>query len=153
EARSRVELRDTDPLSFRPLHARTTIPLVWMPWQRHMLQPFLLQPELPESELLELAEYAMSFVKRNDYDLLDTLLDINHTIFKEYQYLQGSTTVFTTPFEVYANRRGVCQDFTNLMICLSRLLGVPARYVCGYIYCGPKDERQAMSEAWHAWVQ
>ena len=49
-----------------------------------------------------LAEYAMSFVKRNDYDLLDTLLDINHTIHKEYAYKQGSTTVFTTPFEVYA---------------------------------------------------
>src|SRR4029079_14331378 len=136
EARSRVELRDTDPLSFRPLHARTTIPLVWMPWQRHMLQPFLLQPELPESELLELIEYAMSFVERNDYDLLDTLLDINSTIFKEYKYRQGGTTAVTTPFAVSDNRYGVCQDFTNLFICLARFLGVPARYVCGYIYTG-----------------
>ncbi len=153
EARSRVELLDTDPLNFRPLRARSTIPLVWMPWQRHMLQPFLLPPELPETELMELTEYAMSFVERNDYDLIDTLLDINWTIFKEYRYQQGSTTVFTTPFEVYANRRGVCQDFTNLFICLARLLGVPARYVCGYIYTGPKAANQRQGEASHAWVQ
>jgi transglutaminase-like putative cysteine protease/predicted glutamine amidotransferase len=153
EAKSVVEVLDTDPLGFGPLKVSSTIPLVWMPWQRQVLDPFLLPPELPETELAELAEYAMSFVKRNDYDLLDTLLDINHTIFQEYAYTQGATTVFTTPFEVYVNRRGVCQDFTNLMICLARLLGVPARYVCGYIYTGPKALNQAQSEASHAWVQ
>ena len=153
EAKSTVEVLDVNPLGLGGLKVKSTIPLVWMPWQRQVLDPFLLPVELPETELAELAEYAMSFVKRNDYDLLDTLLDINHSIFKEYQYLQGSTTVFTTPFEVYSNRRGVCQDFTNLMICLSRLLGVPARYVCGYIYTGPKAVNQAQSEASHAWVQ
>jgi transglutaminase-like putative cysteine protease/predicted glutamine amidotransferase len=153
EARSQLELLDTDPLSFRPLRARSTIPLVWMPWQRQILQPFLLPPELPESELAELSEYAMSFVERNDYDLLDTLLDLNASIFDEYEYRQGETNVFTTAFDVYANRRGVCQDFTNLFICLTRLLGVPSRYVCGYIYTGPKHENQRQSEASHAWVQ
>ncbi|MBI5513018.1 MAG: class II glutamine amidotransferase [Deltaproteobacteria bacterium] len=153
ESRARVELLDTDPLSFRPLHERSQIPLVWMPWQRHMLQPYLLPPELPDTELVELTEYAMSFVERNDYDLLDTLLDINSTIFKEYAYRQGTTNLFTTPFDVYVNRRGVCQDFTNLFICLARLLGVPARYTCGYLYTGPKNPNQVQSEASHAWVQ
>ncbi|KYF54173.1 hypothetical protein BE08_13355 [Sorangium cellulosum] len=153
ESRSRVELLDTDPLSFRPLRARSTIPLVWMPWQRQILQPFLLPPELAESELAELSEYAMTFVERNDYDLLDTLLDLNASIYEEYEYKQGSTNVLTTAFDVYANRRGVCQDFTNLFICLTRLLGVPSRYVCGYIYTGPKHENHRQSEASHAWVQ
>ncbi|WP_433929375.1 class II glutamine amidotransferase [Sorangium cellulosum] len=153
ESRSQVELLDTDPLSFRPLRARSTIPLVWMPWQRQILQPFLLPPELAESELAELSEYAMSFVERNDYDLLDTLLDLNASIFQEYEYKQGATNLSTTAFDVYANRRGVCQDFTNLFICLTRLLGVPSRYVCGYIYTGPKHENQRQSEASHAWVQ
>ncbi len=153
EARSTVLLLDVDPLGFGPLRVSSTIPLVWMPWQRQVLDPFLLPQELPETELAELAEYAMSFVKRNEYDLLDTLLDINQTIHKEYAYLQNSTTLSTTPFEVYVNRRGVCQDFTNLMICLARLLGVPARYVCGYIYSGPKATNTVQSEASHAWVQ
>jgi transglutaminase-like putative cysteine protease/predicted glutamine amidotransferase len=156
EARSRVEVLDVDPLDFRPLRSRSTIPLVWMPWQRQVLQPFLLPPELPETELAELVEYAMSFVRRNDNDVLDTLLDINTTIFKDYAYRQGETTVMTTPFEVYVNRRGVCQDFTNLFICLARLLGVPARYTCGYIYTGGSQRRmgnRVQSEASHAWVQ
>ena len=157
ESRSTVEVLDIDPLGYEPLRVRSTIPLVWMPWQRQILDPYLLPFELPETELAELGEYAMSFVKRNDYDLLDTLLDINHTIYREYAYQQGATTVLTSAFDVYCNRRGVCQDFTNLMICLARLLGVPARYVCGYIYTGPKSTdvpaNQRQGEASHAWVQ
>lgn len=153
ESHSLVVALDTDPFEFRPLHARTTIPLNWMPWQRHMLQPYLLPPELPESQLVELHEYAMSFVERNDYDLVDSLIDMNQSIFRDYTYKQGATTVYTTPFEVYATRRGVCQDFTNLFICLSRLLGIPARYVCGYLYTGPKHQNRAMAEATHAWAQ
>jgi transglutaminase-like putative cysteine protease/predicted glutamine amidotransferase len=153
ESHAVVQLLDTDPLAFRPLRTRSSIPLVWMPWQRQILQPFLLPPELPESELNELLDYAMSFVKRNDSDLLETLLDINTSIYREYAYRQGTTTVSTTPFEVYVNRFGVCQDFTNLFICLARLLGVPARYVCGYVYTGPKHENHVQSEASHAWVQ
>lgn len=153
ESRSVVEVLDIDPLGFGPLRVKSTIPLVWMPWQRQVLDPYLLPPELPETELAELAEYAMSFVKRNDNDLLDTLLDINDTIYREYTYSQGTTNLQTTAFDVYVNRRGVCQDFTNVMSCLARLLGVPSRYVCGYIYTGPKHENVRQSEASHAWVQ
>ncbi|MBK7395121.1 MAG: class II glutamine amidotransferase [Myxococcales bacterium] len=153
EGRSRVELLDVEPFPGGLRHPRTTIPLVWMPWQRHMLQPFLLPPELPESELRELTEYANSFVERNDYDVVDTLLDLNNSIFREYAYRQGTTNLQTTPFDVYVNRRGVCQDFANLFICLARLLGVPARYACGYVYTGPKGENHVQSEASHAWVQ
>ena len=153
EARSRVAVLDRDPLSYRPRRERTTIPLVWMPWQRQVLQPFLLPEELPQSELEELIEYAMSFVKRNDFDLLDTLLDMNESIHREYRYVQGATNLLTTPFETYVNRQGVCQDFTNLFMCLARLLSIPARYVCGYLYTGPKAENVAQGEASHAWAQ
>lgn len=153
EARSVVELLDTDPLEFKPLHARRAIPLVWMPWQREMMAPYLLPPELPETQLQELADYAMTFVERNDYDLIGTVLDMNRSIFREYKYVQGATSVATTAFQVYVERRGVCQDFTNLFICLARLLGVPARYSCGYVYTGPKADNTAQSEASHAWVE
>ena len=153
EAQSDVEVLDVDPLDFRPRRVRSTLPLVWMPWQRQILQPFLLPPELPESELDELTEYAMSFARRNDLELLDTLVDLNSTLYTDYQYKQGSTGVHTTAFDVYANRRGVCQDFTNLFICLARLIGVPARYVCGYLHTGAKTGNARMAEASHAWVQ
>src|SRR5262245_23159571 len=91
EARSTIEVLDVDPLGFGPLHVSSSIPLVWMPWQRQVLDPFLLPPELPESELADLAEYGMRFVKRNEYDLLATLLDINDTIHREFAYQQGTT--------------------------------------------------------------
>lgn len=152
-AHSDVEVLDVEPLDFRPARLRLTIPLVWMPWQQEILQPFLLPPELPESQLTELTEYAMSFARRNDYELLDTLLDLNATIFSEYRYQQGSTSNTTSPFDVYTERRGVCQDFANLFICLARLLGVPARYVCGYVFTGSKAEHHRMADASHAWVQ
>jgi transglutaminase-like putative cysteine protease/predicted glutamine amidotransferase len=158
-ARSRVLCRETDPLAFDDRHVRGSIPLVWMPWQRKMLEPYLQPPELPETELVELIDYGMRFVKRNDGNVVDTLVDLNDAIHREYKYAQGTTTLATTPFEVYATRRGVCQDFSNLMICLARLMGVPARYVCGYVVplrasgepsqSGPPGQPQAS----HAWVQ
>jgi len=153
DASSRVELLDVDPFSFRFLRVGSSIPLVWMPWQQQLLNPFLLPPELPESELIELTSYAMTFVERNDYDLLDTLMDLNATLFREYRYMPGVTTLATTAFTVYQQRSGVCQDFANLFICIARLLGVPARYACGYVYAGPANPNQRMAEASHAWVQ
>lgn len=140
----------------RDLHSpsrRSSIPLVWMPWQRQMMMPYLLPHELPETQLRELFDYTMSFVERQDYDLAETLLDINRTIFRDYAYVQGSTTVETTPFDVYTTRRGVCQDFANLLICMARLIGVPARYRVGYIHTGADYENKLQSDASHAWAE
>ncbi len=152
-ARSRVHALDADPLGFDLRHVRTSVPLVWMPWQRTMLDPYLHPPELPESQLAELHDYAMRFVARNDGDVAGTVLDLNDAIHREYAYAQGTTTLETDAFDVYARRRGVCQDFANLFICLARLMGIPARYVCGYVFTGPSAENTRQSEASHAWVQ
>ncbi|MFZ1862755.1 MAG: class II glutamine amidotransferase [Polyangiales bacterium] len=129
------------------------IPLVWMPWQRQMMNPFLLPPELPETELRELSGFAMSFAARREYDLLETLIDLNETIHRDFQYVSGATKLETSPFDVYTQRRGVCQDFANLFICLARLLGVPARYRVGYIHTGSTYHNQIQSEASHAWAE
>lgn len=153
ETRSTIRLRGPMPGDIRSPHRRDQIPLVWMPWQRQMMLPYLLPVELPETQLLELSEFGMSFVERNDYDLVETLLDLNGSIYRDFAYVSGSTNVETTPFDVYAQRRGVCQDFANLMICLARLLNVPARYRSGYIYTGANHENQIQSEASHAWVE
>lgn len=134
-------------------HQPRTMPLIWMPWDRIMMHAYLQPPELPESQLFDLAEYAMSFVKRNHNDVLDVIEDINRTIFREYAYAPGLTTLFTSPYEVYVNRRGVCQDFTQLFICLARLLNIPARYRMGYIYTGGDYENKIQSDASHAWVE
>lgn len=151
DARSRVRLRPPNWL-LSPTR-RATIPLVWMPWQRQMMVPYLLPPELPEAQLRELTEFAMSFVERQDYDLDATLDDMNRTIHRDFTYVSGATSIETTPFDVYVSRRGVCQDFANLFICLARLLNIPARYRVGYIYTGGDYENKQQSDASHAWVE
>ncbi|NNE18600.1 MAG: transglutaminase, partial [Myxococcales bacterium] len=131
----------------------TRIPLVWMPWQRQMMNPFLLPPELPETELRELSGFGMSFAARRSFDLLETLIDLNEALHRDFKYIPGATTLETSPFDVFQERRGVCQDFANLFICLARLLGVPARYRVGYIHTGAAYHNQIQSEASHAWAE
>ncbi len=141
------------PKNLDLLHQPRTMPLIWMPWDRIMMQAYLQAPELPEAELFALAEYAMSFVGKNNHDVFEVLKDINETIYREFTYASGSTTLFTTPYEVFIHRRGVCQDFANLFICLARLLGVAARYRVGYIYTGGNYANKIQSDASHAWVE
>ena len=153
EATSRVKVYATPPDDHGLSRRRTSFPLIWMPWQRQMMTPYLLPPELPESQLIELTEYAMSFVDRNDSHLLQTIEDINLSIYRDYKYVPGVTSLNTTPFEVYTSRQGVCQDFANLFICLARLLSIPARYRMGYIYTGESYENKIQSDASHAWAE
>jgi transglutaminase-like putative cysteine protease/predicted glutamine amidotransferase len=153
ECVSRVKIYAKPPIDLNASVRRSVIPLVWMPWQRQMLLPYRQPPELPETQLRELTQYAMSFVERNDCHPMKTLKDMNLTIYKDYSYYPGSTSLNTTPFEVYSSRRGVCQDFANLLICLARLLNIPARYRMGYIYTGTNYANKIQSDASHAWAE
>jgi len=152
DSKSVVCVQDV-PLRTDFLHQPRTMPLIWMPWDRIMMQTFLQPPELPESELFELAEFAMSFVKQSHDDVFAVLENINHTIYKDFTYLPGFSSIATTPYEVFVSRKGVCQDFANLFICLARLLNIPARYRVGYLYTEGTYENQAQSEATHAWAE
>jgi transglutaminase-like putative cysteine protease len=152
-AESQVEIYDVDPFAFASVPIRPAFPLVWLPGERLMLTPYLLPVELPETQLLELTQYAMEFVERNNRDLMETLFAINLAIHRDYTYAPGTTTVFTTPYDVFVTRKGVCQDFTNLFACMARLLGVPARYVCGYIHTGNNGANRVGCDASHAWIE
>lgn len=153
KCQSRVKVFATPPDDHSLSQRQSNIPLVWMPWARQMMTPYLLPEELPETQLRELTDYAMSFVERNGYHLTETLKDMNSSIYRDYKYVSGSTALGTTPFEVYTNRQGVCQDFANLLICLARLLSIPARYRMGYIYTGASYDNKIQSDASHAWVE
>lgn len=107
---------------------------------------------LYESPLVKLdsafARYALdSFAPRRP--LLEAALDLQGRIFKEFKYDQRATTVTTPVEEVLRTRQGVCQDFAHFMIACLRSLGLPARYVSGYLRSG-KDSIGA--EASHAWA-
>jgi transglutaminase-like putative cysteine protease len=66
-------------------------------------------------------------------------------------YKQGVTTAASPISEILEHRSGVCQDFTHLMIGLSRALGVPARYVSGLVH--PDRERYRGFTQTHAWCE
>jgi transglutaminase-like putative cysteine protease len=89
-----------------------------------------------------------------DRPLLAGAIDLMHRIHADFTYEAGSTEVNTPVLEVLRERRGVCQDFAHLMIACLRALGLPARYVSGYLLTEPAagTERLLGADASHAWV-
>lgn len=75
-----------------------------------------------------------------------------HHVYREWAYAPNTTTAHTHMSEVMRTRRGVCQDFAHVMIGICRSLGIPARYVSGYLYNGP-DSHLRGSQASHAWCE
>jgi transglutaminase-like putative cysteine protease len=72
-------------------------------------------------------------------------------IYRTFEYRKGITTVETTPDEIWKLKSGVCQDFAHILLVMLRQLGIPARYVSGYI-C-PKKNGMRGEGATHAWVE
>ncbi len=66
----------------------------------------------------------------------------------------GLTTVETTAAEAYAHRGGVCQDQAHIFIAAARSLGIPARYVHGYLRDAQRPDSDHDPHAWvEAWVE
>jgi transglutaminase-like putative cysteine protease len=86
--------------------------------------------------------------------LLEAVRDLTRRIHAEFIYDTESTDVSTPVAEVLRRRRGVCQDFAHLQIAGLRLLGLPARYVSGYLLTRPPPGRPKLvgADASHAWV-
>ena len=76
-------------------------------------------------------------------------------IHKDFVYDPKATTVDTTPREAFKLKRGVCQDFTHVMITALRSLGIPSGYVSGFLRTipPPGKERLEGADAMHAWVR
>ena len=75
-------------------------------------------------------------------------------LLRNLKYEQGATGVRTSADEAWQEKRGVCQDFSHLACVLLRSLGVPARYVSGYLHPEPDAEiGQAVVGQSHAWVE
>ena len=73
-------------------------------------------------------------------------------------YERGSTYVGVDVDEVYASRAGVCQDFAHLAVSLCRAVGIPARYVSGYLFTederiGAESDHEVVDVQTHAWFE
>jgi transglutaminase-like putative cysteine protease len=82
------------------------------------------------------------------------LKEVSAVIFEQFVYDPSATHVHTTVNEMLQLKRGVCQDFTHLLISLCRSKGIPARYVSGYHFVGDLQGGSAdFEQASHAWVE
>ena len=86
--------------------------------------------------------------------ILPALVDLTHRIHEDFRYRPGATSVATPIGDVLETREGVCQDFAHVEIACLRALGLPARYVSGYLHTRPAPGRARLvgADASHAWV-
>jgi len=86
--------------------------------------------------------------------LLEAVVDLTARIHADFTFDPEATTVTTSLAEVFRLRRGVCQDFTRFEIACLRSLGIPARYVSGYLETAPPPgmPRRIGADASHAWL-
>jgi transglutaminase-like putative cysteine protease len=87
-------------------------------------------------------------------DPVEAAAEISCWVSDQVAYVQGATGVQTSAQEAWDQRQGVCQDMAHLTVALMREVGLPARYVSGYLHPQPEaepgDEEEGQS---HAWVQ
>lgn len=109
-----------------------------------------LMEQIPTYTLISSNEQ-QPLTKISIHEWVDTL--VNH-IRTHFVYDPEATTVNTTPIEMIASKRGVCQDFAHLMITICRARGIPARYVSGYHFVGDLQSISSeFEQASHAWVE
>jgi transglutaminase-like putative cysteine protease len=101
----------------------------------------------------EIADYAaVSFLPGRK--ILDALLELTQRIFTEMNYKPGVTNNFTTAQQILHTRTGVCQDYAHVMLACLRALGLPGRYVSGYLRTSPPPgqiKRRGADQS-HAWI-
>jgi len=109
-------------------------------------------PFVPRSPVL--ADFARPVFEPGE-PLLACAQALMARIHTEMTYEGGSTGVNTPTLAALAQRKGVCQDFAHIMIGCLRSLGLPARYVSGYLLTHPPEGQPRMigADASHAWVQ
>lgn len=101
----------------------------------------------------EIVAFAASCLKPN-VSLFEAILDLIKKIYTEFQFKSGSTNVNTPLKTLLKERKGVCQDFSHLAIASLRSMGIPAKYVSGYIETLPPKGKVKLegSDASHAWI-
>jgi transglutaminase-like putative cysteine protease len=149
-ARSQLELEEPAPISFGLTPSWEQVrDEVRQHGTEEALDAFQFVLDSPRVTLARaFADYAARSFAR-DKPLLEAVSDLCHRINRDFEYDPRATTVATPVDQVMRSKRGVCQDFAHLMIAGLRSMGLPARYVSGYLRSA---EETVGAEASHAWV-
>lgn len=112
----------------------------------------MLIPSQQTGSTAQLAALAREFGVERRSDPLSVVLGLNMAIHRAFAYDAKSTRVDSPIDEALTYRRGVCQDFTHIMLALVRnYLHIPCRYVSGYLHARRDDSSAAA--ATHAWAE
>lgn len=87
----------------------------------------------------------------SDKPVIEIAQRCNQYIYENFTYTKGITNIETTVDEILTMKKGVCQDFAHVLLQLLRTVGIPSRYVSGYI-C-PNESGLRGEGATHAWVE
>jgi transglutaminase-like putative cysteine protease len=156
------------------IHARSTVELVpppqidldaTCPWEH--VQELARRPNLEfDADVLQftcrsrqtpISRDLLAFVKPlfpAGRPVLVGAMELTRRIFNEFKFDPAATDISTPISRVLEMRRGVCQDFAHLSIAALRALGVPARYVSGYLLTRPPPGQSKLkgADASHAWL-
>jgi transglutaminase-like putative cysteine protease len=115
----------------------------------HFLAP---SPRVPQDAAI--AAYAAA-AARACATALDAVTTLGEALHRDLHFDPDATNVDTPMAEAFAGRHGVCQDFSHIMICALRSLGIPAGYVSGVLRTTPPPgtPRLEGADAMHAWVR
>ena len=116
----------------------------------------VLQYQLPSHFITwdeEIVAFAETCLVPNG-SLFEGVLNLIKKIYTEFQFKSGATNINTPLKTVLKERKGVCQDFSHLAIASLRSVGIPAKYVSGYIETLPPIGKVKLegSDASHAWI-
>ena len=112
------------------------------------LKDFLEVEEFKAKE--EISNVVKSLIDK-EKSVFENAFNVSKFIFENFTYKQGVTTIESDIDEVWSLKAGVCQDFAHLLLEMLQIVGVPSRYVSGYI-C-PKNNDLRGEGATHAWVE
>jgi transglutaminase-like putative cysteine protease len=100
-----------------------------------------------------LLDFAHQLDLQRREDPLTVLRELNTAIYNAFDYVPQSTSA-DSPIDVALDaRKGVCQDYSHIMIALARQLRVPCRYVSGYLFHRVEYNDRSAQDATHAWVE
>ena len=108
------------------------------------------------TELLEQFAHELAVespVKARQRDPLEFVLNLNALLYSKISYVPKSTRVDSPIDHALESRQGVCQDFAHIMIALTRRIGIPCRYVSGYLFHKAGEKTRSAEGATHAWVE
>jgi transglutaminase-like putative cysteine protease len=86
-------------------------------------------------------------------DPLELVANVNTHVYNAIAYVPKSTSVDSPVDDALRNRQGVCQDYSHIMIALLRRMGIPCRYVSGYLFHKAGSKTRSKEGATHAWVE